>query len=229
MLEEQSSWIAKIKAKEDDIIGIKTQISIKESNITIENEKDIELRKEKEVMWGTQIKDIEDKLKTQDIEFAKEYKRKQEELQSFKGALESRLSEISIEAEKKEREAASIAARLEERIKFVNEHIAQESKRWQNVVKERDEEFNKLKVELMLGESQEKTQRENKFNELKETETLANRKIKEIRQKMEDEKEKWKNTIASKDEELKLFRIQAELKIKKRRHLKRSLMEKRLK
>jgi len=40
MLEEQNNWIAKIKAKEDDIIGIKTQLSIKESSLAIENEKE---------------------------------------------------------------------------------------------------------------------------------------------------------------------------------------------
>jgi len=214
MLEEKSGWIGKIRNKEDEILGIKTQISLKESQIAIDDEKDLVVKKEKEALWQSQAQELEAKLKNQSLELAKEFKRKQEELLALRAALETRMSAITIEADKKEKDTMGLIERTENRIKFINDHILEESKKWQSALKERDEEFNKLKVELMLRESQEKTERERKFQELRDSENLANRKIKEIRQKINDEKENWKISLDAKEEELKLFKIQAELKLK---------------
>jgi len=214
MLEEQNGWIGKIKSKEEEIIGLRTQISLKESQIAIDDEKDLTLKKEKEAAWQSQVRELEEKLKNQGSGLEKEYKKKQEELLALRSALETRLSAITFEAEKKQKEARGLIAKTGDRIKIINGHIDEEKKHWQASLKERDEEFNKLKVELMLRESQEKTERENKFQEIREAESLANRKVKEIRQKINDEKEGWKTKLDAEEEELKLFRIQAELKLK---------------
>jgi len=80
--------------------------------------------------------------------------------------------------------------------------------------KSRSEEYNKLKVDLMLRESQEKTEQEKKAQEFREAEALASRKINDIRQKIEAEKTALARSLNSKDEEIKVFKIQAELKLK---------------
>lgn len=217
LLEEQNQWISKIKAREDEISALRTQISLREAQMRMDMEKSIAIKTEMESAWQSQEQELKSKLEAHGRDFSKVYHQKEEELIAFRSAMERRLSSDRLDNEKKEKEVRDMSLRLEERIKAVESSLETERAGWQEMLKKREEELNQLKVQLMLQESQEKADREKKYQEFKEAETIANKRLKEIRQKIEEEKTQWARATSVKDEELKVFKIQSELKLKELR------------
>ena len=214
MLDEQSQWIAKIKSKEDEVINLRTQISLREAQLKLESDKEQTASKEVEAARQAQIDELENKLSQQRAEWTKSFKAKEEELIAMRGALEQRVSSSKLEFEAKEQEMKDLMVKVEQRMKVVDGRLGEEKQKWAEILKVREEELGKLKIELMLRESQEKAEHEKKFQEFKDAETSASKKIKDIKQKIEEEKDIWRKNISAKEEELSGFRIQAELKLK---------------
>ncbi|MCB4791983.1 MAG: tetratricopeptide repeat protein [Elusimicrobia bacterium] len=214
LIEEKNLWIDKVKSKEEEIINLKTQISLKEIQIKSEDEKAKAKKRDLQLTWQGQTKEMEEKLEKLRKEWTDTYKNKEEELFTLKIALEEHLTAIALEAEKQEKEISSMNNRISDRIVVIEKSIEEEKSRWQELLKAREEEFKGLKAELVLKESQEKAEREQRFKELKEEESQAGRKLKDIGQRIEQEKENWKVKIFQKDEELKILKIQSEIKLK---------------
>jgi len=214
LLEEQNQWIAKIKGKEEEISNLRTQISLRTAQMRLEDEKAQAAKNEMETAWQEQEQEIKGKLESQQQQWSKLYQQKEEELIALRSAMERRMSAAGLETEKREKEISGMRARIEERIAAMDASIARERESWQAMLKKREEEFNQLKVQFMLQESQEKADSEKKYQEFKDAEALANRRLREIRQKMEEEKSQWNRAISQKDEDLKVFKIQAELKVR---------------
>ncbi|OGS09092.1 MAG: hypothetical protein A2204_06065, partial [Elusimicrobia bacterium RIFOXYA1_FULL_47_7] len=217
LLEEQNQWVARLKAKEGDILGIKTQISLKDAQSRLEEEQSRKVKGDLEAAWQEQQDELKNRLEGQHRELAGAYSEKEAELIAFKSALEQKISRFKIESEKKEKEIESLRLSAQNRIKTLEKGIAEEQSRWQLVISEKDEQLRALKAELMLRESQEKAEGEKKIQEFREAENAANRRLKDIRQKISQEKENWSREIASKDEELKLIKIQSEIKLREMR------------
>jgi len=217
MLEEQNQWILKIKSREEEILNIKTQLSLRESQMKMDEEKADKTRAEMEAAWQEQIKELDARLEAQLSEWTRNYRSKEDELAALRTALEQRLSSIHLENERKEKEIKNIGARAEEKIKVIEVRLADDRSKWQDILRVREEEFKQLKAERVLRESQEKAEREKKYQEFKEEENAANRRLVDIRQRIEEEKEKWVAGIKAKEEELKVLKIQAELKLKETR------------
>ncbi|MHB9155658.1 MAG: hypothetical protein ACYC5N_08195, partial [Endomicrobiales bacterium] len=68
LLEEQNQWIVKIKSREEEILNIKTQIALHESQLSLEEEKALQAKKEMEAAWQEQLKGLDAKLKSQQAE-----------------------------------------------------------------------------------------------------------------------------------------------------------------
>jgi hypothetical protein len=213
-LEEQTEWMDKIRTKDDEILQIMTQISLREAQSADDDQKSAAARKEREDSWQAQTRELEEKLANQHEEWSKQYAQKEAERISLKSALEERLAVAGEESEKKNADIQRSIARIEERSRVIEAAISEERAKWQEVLKGRDEELNKLRVALMLSESQEKAEREKRFAALKEQETIATRRIKDIASKIEEEKAQWMKNIATKDEELNVIKIQTTMKLK---------------
>lgn len=214
LLEEQGQWIGRIKGREDEILNLKTQISLRETQLAMEEEKSNTAEKEMAAAWQAQIKGLEEKSRAQREEWAADYQRKEEELRALRTALDQRLTSLKLVTEREEKEVLGTKSRVEEKIKSIEAQLAADQVRWAGMLKAREEELKQLKADLMLRESQEKADREKKQKELKEAEAAASRQAKDTRQKAEEEKLAWQRKITAKEEEIKVFTIQAELKLK---------------
>src|SRR3989339_749845 len=212
-----AEWNEMISAKDKELDEAKHRAVFAETQKKLESEQALRKLQADLAQAENKLKSMERQLLEEQNQWVARLKAKEGELIAFKSALEQKISRFKIESEKKEKEIESLRLSAQNRIKTLEKGIAEEQSRWQLVISEKDEQLRALKAELMLRESQEKAEGEKKIQEFREAENAANRRLKDIRQKISQEKENWSREIASKDEELKLIKIQSEIKLREMR------------
>ncbi|MBN1824106.1 MAG: tetratricopeptide repeat protein [Endomicrobiales bacterium] len=214
MLEEQSQWITRIKDKENEIINLKTQLALKETQSAGEEEKDRLERRQAEEAWSRKISEVEKSLQDNRSEYEKSYKSKETELLALKRIMDERIVSANLECEERERHLRALIDKLKAEADLVSEHMSIENAQWKNIMEEKDAELAQLKTSILLRESQDKSAQDKLKKDFAAAESAFLKKLRDMTNRLAEEKRNWQTELANKEEAIKAFKVQAELKIK---------------
>jgi hypothetical protein len=212
--EEQDICLQQTNTKEEDIVKLKTQIAIIEAQSRSEEEKHQEILREFKKKWEAQSRTLETMFNEKSEELKEGYQGKENELIAFRIAAQQSQSDLMLEYDSRTKELGMLRDNLLDKVRGLEEKISKESAEWQDELKARKEEYNQLKVQVMLKETEEKARQEKAKRALAEEEKRARMQMGAIEQKINEIKEKYRNEIVAKDQELEATKIQAEVKLK---------------
>ncbi len=214
--QEIGEFVTRLKGREEEIVALKAQISLRVNQSRQEEEKFHREKKELEGNYNNQLNGVEKNLSEMRANFQKIYNDKKEGLLAFSSALKQRQIIYEQELNAKKILLKDLKEKLVAQMSEMERESLSEKEKYEKLLKEREDAFNKLKIDMMLQETQESSAREKRFNEFKEAKSLAEKQLKELHQKYEQEKSEWENMIRVADQDIEDIKIQAQIKIREK-------------
>ncbi|MDI6640974.1 MAG: hypothetical protein QME68_01510, partial [Elusimicrobiota bacterium] len=212
--QEQEIYNKKVLELEREINAVKGEIAVKDAQRRSDAEKHNIAVQEMRVKLSEQLKLLEEKFKTELETWQKEYRNKERELIAFKAQAQQKQSDLQLTYEseygKLERERDECLNEIAE----IKNKIQTAEERYKQNIALLTEEANKVKIELMLKEAEEKSEREKKQAELQNELKNLGSQIDQLQQKLLEDSENYNQLIQAKENELQAFRTETETKLK---------------
>ncbi|MDI6756503.1 MAG: hypothetical protein QME32_00605 [Endomicrobiia bacterium] len=211
---EESSHSSEVKKREDDIAAIKAQISLRAGQLRLEEESFERERSDLDEKYRIRAKDLEDKLVSLRALSEKTRAAKQDELLSFETAVKQRRIRFEQEAAARKSALEEMKETLGHRIKDIESEMADEARRHEDILKEREERLDKIKVELMLSDTAADAERQSRIHDMAALKERAEKQLAELAKKYEQEKNDWDKKIAAADRGMEDARLDAQIKMR---------------
>lgn len=211
---EESSRSSGIKKREEDIAAIKAQISLRAGQLRLEEESFERERSDLDEKYRIRAKDLEDKLVSLRALSDKTRAAKQDELLAFETAVKQRRIRFEQEAAARKSALEEMRETLGRRIKDIESEMADEARRYESILGEREERLDKIKVELMLSDTAADAERQNRLQDMAVLKDRAEKQLAELAKKYEQEKNDWDKKIAAADRSREDARLDAQIKMR---------------
>jgi len=211
---EKQIYELRVKNKDDEILKLKEEIAQKESEHTMEIEKyNISMDGMKH-NWQQKMASIEEQFKNKCDELKETYSRKENELAMIKADFENKYKELNSEQTGKSRQLISLRDSVTVKIHDLEKRISQEVSLWEELLKQREDEYNKLKIDIVMKEAQNKKDVERMRELFLLEQQEIQQKIKLIENKYFQEKKNYEQMFELKDSEIENLKLESQLKMK---------------
>ncbi|OGR88472.1 MAG: hypothetical protein A3A86_03705 [Elusimicrobia bacterium RIFCSPLOWO2_01_FULL_60_11] len=225
---EQKQWVQRIAAENEQIVALKTQLELKDANRKTQEQKLQQDLARSSQTWEVKIQALEEKIGQERQRRQEELSLRESELRALKLEYDRRESMIRLSLKAKEDEISTARARAESKLKALESETKRMKDQNSSDLKERAELSEKLKVELMLLESQFKVDSEKADAGLRTLQNEAASKISYLEGKLEEEARSGQKAVEDKLSEIQQLDLQSAVRKKQLEeefHQKRSEVE----
>lgn len=209
----RSQWMDMIRKKDEENVTLRTKLSLREATLKEEwRERDRQQKKEQEAS-ESRIAGKEQEWAKKKREFKQQSLRKDAELKAIRDQMEQRKLENRRRIESAGEEYQKELVSLQEKISLLQKQLLDEKETWDRMLHLREEEFNKLKMQRMLADAQEKADWDKRKEELADYARQCERRVKSLQRKLDEQNELFLQRLQKKDEEVEAQKIQASLQI----------------
>jgi hypothetical protein len=212
--DEKAQWAERIQQQEEGNVTLRAQIQVKESdrrNQELKLEEDLKIAREE---WNSKIQFLDVKLEEERQKWLSELSMKEAEFRSVRMEQEKKEASLKMALRTREEEIGALEARAQGQVEELSKELEREKTRYTGHLKTREEECEKLKVELMLLESQFKVDAEKTEAELLALQKDAQGKIQFLEKRIQEEKLSGQKALEAKQSEIQSIEMQFSLRRK---------------
>jgi hypothetical protein len=211
LIREKGKAAGRINSEDEEILALKTRIALRDAQRRANEEKHAMFLRELRDKLDDQLIAAERKITGQEAAFKARLGQIENELISVKAASDKKISDITLDFDEYNAKMTAIKDRLAREADSLKDEIVRETTAFHAELKKCDEEINGLKIQIMLGETQEKSEREKMNATFREEEEKAAKKITEIERKTVEQSSSFEQLIRAKEEEFNAVKVNSEL------------------
>lgn len=211
---EQKQWSQRIQAENEQIVALKTQLELKDTNRKTQEQKLQQDLSQSSQTWESKIQSLEEKIGQERQRWQEELTLRESELRALKLEYDRRESMIRLSLKTKEDEISTARARAEAKQKALESEMKRMKDQNSSDLRERAELSEKLKVELMLLDSQFKVDSEKADQGLKNLQNEAASKITYLESKLDEEIRAGQKAVDDKLAEIQQLDLQSAVRKK---------------
>lgn len=211
---QQKQWSDQIKAIEEENVSQRSQIQLKESNRRIQEQRFQQDLSQARSEWDQKIRSLEIRLEQERQKWHEQLMIKESELQSVRLEQERKEAALKFSLNQKDEEFLSAKARAEAKLKAFIDQAKEMRLQNETDLKNKKEETEKLRVELMLLESQLKVDEEKAESDLAAIQKDAAGKLAFLEKKLQEEGRVGQKAVESKQGEIQSIELQFAIKRK---------------
>ncbi|MBD3271786.1 MAG: hypothetical protein GF384_04520, partial [Elusimicrobia bacterium] len=184
---ERAHWIRELKRKDEHNVSLRTKLAILETRVKNEAiERERQMRRDQD-QWAHRIKELEEQLSDNQRTNQQQRQEKEVEIAAMRDIMEKKRLEHRRRIAHVEESYARERKRIEDTIAGLKKQFLMEKETWDRLASRRDEEFNKLKMQLTLTQSQDKADAERLKHELQKSKESCEKRIRSLQRKIEEE------------------------------------------
>ncbi len=209
---EQKQWAERIRGESEEIISLKTQLELKEANRKTQEQKLQQDLYQSSQTWENKILTLETQIGQERAKWQEELVLRESELRAIKLEQDRKESMIRLALKAKEDEISSARARAEGKLRALESEMKRMKAQNSADLKERTELAEKLRVELMLLDSQFKVDSEKAEIALRNLQKDAASKITFLENKLQEEIRAGQKMVEDKLAEIQNLELQSSVR-----------------
>ncbi len=209
---EKKEFVEQIRALDEEIVSLRGQIQLKETNRRLQEQKAQQDLAQSRQEWENKVRELETRVQQERQKAQEEYAGKESEFLALRFEQERREVQLRYALEQREGEINSLKSRADSKLKAMEESARKSAQQFDADLKTRREETEKLRVELVLLESQLKVDSERSESMLIEVQKEAAGRISALEKQIQEEIRAGEKTVSAKQDEIQALEMQFDLK-----------------
>ncbi|MFH1283143.1 MAG: tetratricopeptide repeat protein [bacterium] len=213
LLEQRATSLQRLKQSDEINIQLRTQLSLRIAQLKAEwDEREASVKKSSEELENKQ-KELAKVLESKTKSWAQQLRLKETEISSLKTAIDQKKMTLLREEEEIAKKLFAEKQKVCDRIELLRKSIIDENIKWEEILKIREEEYNQIKLKLMLEETQEKSDWEKRKAEIAGLVNKSKKKLEFLEQKIREEEDRFRIEVQKKEEAFETLKIQGTLQV----------------